>query len=247
MKNIKIEFEYSGSKFYGYQKQKKEDNRRTVQGELEKTISKIIGSSIKTVASGRTDKGVHAINQVANFLCDTKIPIEKLKQIINNVLPKDILIKNLEEVSIDFNARFSANSRSYIYKVKEKKNYNVFECDYFTYIENKLDAEKIIEIAKPLIGVHNFESFRMSDCNAKNPIREILDFKFYIENDTMVFYIRANAFLKSMVRIIIGSILSIYEEKNDSNYIIDKLKSPNRYCDKILAPPQGLYLYEVDY
>jgi len=247
MKNIKIKFEYDGSGFYGFQRQNKREKKRTVQEELEKGLAKLFKQDIDIIASGRTDKGVHAINQVANFYVDNRIPTSRLKRVLNNFTPDDIHIKDLEEAPLDFHARFSAKSRSYIYKMKNRKNFSAFEKNHVTYIDVDLAKSRFLEIANPIIGEYNFESFRMSDCNAKNPVRKIINLDFYKENEEMIFYIEANAFLKSMVRIIVGSILSIYNDKKNENYIIEKLKNPNIKDEKILAPPQGLYLKDVKY
>lgn len=245
MKNIRIDIEYDGTNFMGFQRQLK--GERTVQGEIENCIYKLLNQKVNLIASGRTDRGVHAINQVINFFCDSKIPLKNLMYCLNNILPKDILIKNLTEENKDFNARFSAIDRAYIYKMKIKQDYNVFEKNYFTYIDSELDEFKSNEILKQFKGVHNFESFRMSDCNANNPIREIKEIYLYKKNNEMIIYIKANAFLKSMIRIIVGSFLEVYFEKKEKNYIKDRLENPGMYKYKLLSPPQGLYLYEINY
>ncbi|TDT70628.1 tRNA pseudouridine38-40 synthase [Hypnocyclicus thermotrophus] len=243
MRNIKITYQYNGSNFYGMQRQ---NEFRTVQGEIEKALNKLFREKITIKTSGRTDRGVHALFQVSNFLTNNKtIPVEKLTYILNRGLPKDIHILDTKEVELEFNSRFSAKDRAYIYKMCSQKN--PFDYDKVMNVKEEINEEKLKKILTPLLGEHNFDSFRKSDCEAKNNFREIKEIKCYRENNYTIVYLKANAFLKSMVRIIIGSALAVYFGERDENYIINKLKDPNINDEKILAEPQGLYLCEINY
>lgn len=243
MRNIKLVYEYDGTNFFGLQRQEKQ---RTVAGEIEKVLKIILKEEISMFNSGRTDRGVHALMQVSNFFTEGVIPAERLKYALSNALPKDIRLIHLEEVDMEFNARFSAKWRAYTYKIS--RDINIFERNQVMYLDKDLDAQKLEEILKPLVGKHDFSSFRKADCQAQNPIREMYEVKVFKEGNNTLIYLKANSFLKSMVRIIVGSALAVYFEKEDKDYIKNKLANPNKQeFGKYLAEPQGLYLSEVSY
>lgn len=243
MRNIKLVYEYDGTNFYGLQKQK---GQRTVAGEIEKILNILLKEEVNMVNSGRTDKGVHALMQVSSVITKGEIPIDRLEVALRRALPKDINLLKVEEVSLDFNARFSAKWRSYEYKISSHKN--IFERNSVLWVEEEIDIEKLFGILKPIIGKHNFDSFRKADCQSYNPIREIYDMKVFKRDKNVIIYIKANAFMKSMVRIIVGSALAVYFGKENSDYIEEKLNNPNKKdWNKHIAEPQGLYLCEVSY
>ena len=244
MKNIKITYEYDGSKFHGFQKQL---NSKTVQGSIEKTIKDYFDEDVNLLSSGRTDKGVHALGQVSNFRMEKDIKIDIIKRTINKKLSKEIKILDIEEVGEDFHSRFSAKNRTYLYIMKLKNDISPFESEYVSPLENSVDAEELLKILTPLIGRHNFDSFRKKDKDNKDPEREIIKLECYNTEDKLHILIQGKAFLKTMVRIIIGSALAVYFEKREKDYMIKKLENPNGDDEKILAPSEGLYLYEVEY
>ena len=244
MRNIRLDFEYDGSEYYGYQRQPTE---KTVQGELERVLNILTGEKVNLVTSGRTDRGVHALGQVANFKTDGRIEIEKIERALNMMLPKSILIHSVKEVDDDFHARFCAKSRSYLYKIKIEKSRTAFDSRYFTYVKQDIEIESLKKILKPLIGRHNFDSFRKAKCSANSPIREIKEIDVYKCGEEIVIFIEADAFLRSMVRIVVGTALALYFGDVDNNYIDEKLKKPDREGKKIVAPENGLYLYRVNY
>lgn len=244
MKNIKITYEYDGSKFHGFQKQL---NSKTVQGSIEKTIKDYFDEDVNLLSSGRTDKGVHALGQVSNFRMEKDIKIDIIKRTINKKLSKEIKILDIEEVGEDFHSRFSAKNRTYLYIMKLKNDISPFESEYVSPLENSVDAEELLKILIPLIGRHNFDSFRKKDKDNKDPEREIIKIECYNKEDKLHILIQGKAFLKTMVRIIIGSALAVYFEKREKDYMIKKLENPNGDDEKILAPSEGLYLYEVEY
>jgi tRNA pseudouridine38-40 synthase len=243
MKNIKITYQYDGSMFQGFQKQ---PNKRTVQGELELVLNKILKNTVNLVSAGRTDKGVHALEQVSNFIMDKPIPLEKLKLVLENMLPKDINLLTLEEVDQNFNSRFSAKSRGYKYYITWEKS--PFTSKYLTYEKDEIDIEKFQKILAPLVGKHDFSSFRLNDCTSKTTIREIFEIKCKkIDENKIEIFFKGNAFLKSQIRIMVGSALEVYKEKKEKDYIKKMLSSPNKYSSKIVAPPEGLYLCNIEY
>jgi len=243
MRNIRLQYEYDGTDFFGMQKQEK---ARTVAGEIEKILNILLKEKVNLINSGRTDRGVHALMQVSNFITDAKIPTDRIKYALGNALPKDINLFSVEEVEEEFNARFSAKWRSYIYKLSPKKD--IFQRNRVMFIKEDIQIEKFNEILKPLIGEHDFGSFRKADCGAQSGVREIFELYSYRENGEIHIYLRANSFLKSMVRIIVGSSLAVYFGEKPEDYLIQKLKNPDMQENgKIMADSQGLYLYEVNY
>lgn len=243
MRNIKLIYEYDGTNFFGMQKQEK---ARTVAGEIEKSLKAILKEEINLINSGRTDRGVHALKQVSNFMTEGKIPTERLQYALSKALPNDINIIGLEEVEEDFNARFSAKWRSYIYKLSPKKD--IFQRNRVMFIKEDIEIEKLNEILLVLKGRHDFGSFRKADCGAQSGIREIYEIYAYKVKDEIYIYLKANSFLKSMVRIIVGSALAVYFGDKSKDYLINKLSNPDMQENgKIMAEPQGLYLYEVEY
>ena len=244
MKNIKIVYEYDGSKFSGFQRQV---NRKTVQGSIEEVIKNCFDEEINLLSSGRTDKGVHALGQVSNFFMKKDISPDVIKKILNRTLFDGIRITGAEETDMDFHARFSAKTRTYLYVMKPKDEITPFESSYVSALERKADPGKLQKIMEPFIGRHNFDSFRKKDKDNKNPEREINNIRCYEKDDRLFIEIEGKAFLKTMVRIMIGSALAVYFGKKNPDYICDKLSNPDSDGEKILAPSEGLYLYKVNY
>lgn len=244
MRNIKITYEYDGSKFFGFQKQ---INKKTVQGSIETVINNYFDEEINLISSGRTDKGVHALGQVSNFYMKKKISLDVIKRMFNKALSKEIKIIDIEEAENDFHSRFSAKARTYLYIMKLKEEISPFESSYISPLDEIVNVEKLQDIMQVLIGRHNFDSFRKKDKDNKNPEREIKYIKCYSKDDKLFIEIEGKAFLKTMVRIMIGSSLAVYYQKRDENYLVKKLNNPDSNGEKLLAPSEGLYLYKVNY
>lgn len=243
MKNIKVEYEYDGSGFFGFQRQ---PDARTVQGELESALKLVLKEEINLTSSGRTDRGVHAYMQVSNFLTSSKIPLDRLEFAVKNLIPGDIRIHHMEHMPEEFHARFSAKSRAYEYIMGWDRT--AFETKYVSTVKGEVDPEKFQEILKPLLGRHNFEGFRLADCSGKSPVREISEIRCYPKGENKIaVYIRGNAFLKSQIRIIMGTALAVYFGKKPKNYLINKLENPHSQDEKIVADGSGLYLCDIEY
>jgi tRNA pseudouridine synthase A len=249
-RNVKIIYQYDGSKFSGFQRQK-HNNIKTVQGEIEKVILKAFSQKINMISSGRTDKGVHAMEQVSNFLIDGNIPLEAIKRQINKSLKGEIKILNITEANENFNARFDAKNRTYLYILRTEEDISPFEANYITGLKKEVNVEKFQKIMDSFIGKHDFSSFMKKDKAYRNPVREIFYIKCFYDKkwgkNQINIEICGNGFLKTMVRIMIGSALAIYFGKEKEDYIIKNLENPNADNKKILASSEGLYLYKVDY
>lgn len=242
-----ITFSYDGTNFSGYQKQPRE---RTIQNELEKALKEINeNKKVEVHASGRTDAKVHALNQKAHFDLDIKITKEKLKKALNSLLPEDIHIKNVEEVSDNFHARYNAKGKEYIYKINMGE-YNPLERNYVYQYNNRLDVTEIERAMKYLEGTHNFKSFTKTDeekddyvrtLSQTNLIRDLKD----VNKITLVFV--GTGFLRYMVRNMVGTLIEVGEGKRKSEDIITILKEQNRAHAGKTAAPEGLYLKNVFY
>ena len=240
-------FSYDGSDFSGYQKQDKE---RTVQGEIEAVLKKINGDKdVKVVASGRTDAGVHALNQKAHFDLEEEQDIQKLLHSMNSMLPADIHVKDIQDVSDNFHARFDATGKEYIYLINMGE-YNPLERKYVYQHNRKLDVVEMQRAMKYLEGTHNFKAFTKVDeekddyvrtLSQTNLIRDLKD----VNEIELVFV--GTGFLRYMVRNIVGTLIEIGEGKRRSEEIIDILKSEDRTQAGKTANPEGLYLKNVFY
>lgn len=247
-RNVKMIYQYDGSKFCGFQRQK---GVKTVQGEIEKMIFRTFAQEINMISSGRTDKGVHAMEQVSNFLIDKNIPLEAIKRQINKSLKGEIKVLNIEETDEKFNARFGARNRTYLYIMRAYEDITPFEANYVTGLQKNVDVEKFQEIMDDFVGKYDFSSFMKKDKAYRNPVREIFYVKCYYDEKfgekQVNVEICGNGFLKTMVRIMIGSALAIYFGSKDCDYVRKKLENPNIDDKKILAASEGLYLYKVNY
>lgn len=245
MRNIKISYSYDGSDFYGFQRQ---PDKRTVQGEIERVLGIILKKEINLVTAGRTDRGVHARVQVSNFMMESSltIPLENLKRAMNKLLPPDIDIFHVSEESMDFNARYMPKIRAYEYIITWKKD--VFSRRYKTYIPKPVDPEKLKKILSVLTGKHDFNNFRIKDENNRTTIREIYKIDVYFKNESEIgIYIEGSAFLKTQVRIIVGTALDVYFGRKSSDYLELLLNEPEKERKIEVAEPEGLYLIKVEY
>lgn len=244
LKNIKITVSYNGEKYSGWQKQ---PNSPGIEGEIEFACKKIFNlKEIKVIGSGRTDAGVHAIEQVANFKVDTTIPVDKIAEILNNNLPKDISVTSSVEVDESFHSRHGAKRKIYRYQIYNSKVRNPFLRNISYQVKYDLDIEKMKKEVNYLIGKHDFAGFMSSGSSVKDTIRTIYDVDIHVEGDLIIFEIEGNGFLYNMVRIIAGTMVDIGRGKiNDSlkNIIASRDRSKAGHT----APPQGLFLKKVYY
>ena len=244
MRNIKLIIEYIGTNYCGFQKQK---NGLSIQLVLESAIEQALNETCKTYPSGRTDAGVHAMGQVVNFFTNSTIQAEKFSTVINFKLPKDIRIIDSVEVDPSFNSRKSAKSKTYIYKIYNKRNLSVFDENRCLAYGYNLNLDLMQKGAEMFVGEHNFSSFVASKSSAKTTIRTIFSAKFVKNGDYLTFEICGNGFLYNMVRIILGTLLELGREKISLTTIETLLNGNCRNKAGKTLPPDGLYLKEVKY
>lgn len=240
-------FSYDGSNFSGYQKQPRE---RTIQACLENALKEINGGkAVSVCASGRTDAGVHAINQKAHFELDKKIETDKLLRGINSLLPEDIYVKSIKEVSDDFHARFNAIGKEYIYIINMGE-YNPLERNYVYQYGKRLDLSAMERGLKYLEGEHNFKSFTKSTDEIEDYVRKISQTSIVRDSKDMnkiIITFVGTGFLRYMVRNMVGLIIEIGEGKRKPEDIIRILKEEDRTLAGKTAPACGLYLRNVFY
>ena len=248
---FKIYLEYDGTRYSGWQKQPNQADTKTVQGTLIKVLKKIFAETkgnakfIDLQGSGRTDAGVHAVEQVAHLECETVIAPEILKLKINDELPSDINILEIEKALINFHARHSAKSRQYLYVISKRRT--AFEKKYVWWIKDKLDVKKMKEAIELFIGMHDFKSF--SEKNSEDKSAKCLIESLDITEDKMKIYIRIKAshFLWKMVRRIVGVLAEVGRGEMTKDDIHKFLNHYSKEPAEFTAPPSGLFLEKIYY
>ena len=242
----KIVFSYDGNAFLGYAKQ---PNLKTIQGELEKNLSLILNENINLSASGRTDKGVHALNQVASFSTTKKInDKDKFLHSINKLLNEEIYVKKIVKVSDDFDARFSARKKEYHYLINLGEFEPTLRKYQLTISDENFDINKFIEGSNLFLGKHNFINFCSKDEDKDGFIRTIYDFKVIKKRKKLLIKISGDGFMRYEVRKIIGTLIYYSLNKITLNKIEYYLKeTKKRDIVPFTASPIGLYLFKVYY
>ena len=244
MRNIKLTIEYDGQCYNGWQKQ---PNKLNIQGEIERAIYNITKEEVDLIGSGRTDAGVHALGQVANFKTNSQISIEKLPLAINSQLKNSIVIKEAEEVNERFHSRYNAKRKTYRYIINNSKCgtaiYRNLEYSY----PFKLDAEKMKQASKYFEGEHDFKAFKSSGTSSKNSVRTIYKAIVKQEGEKIIIELTGNGFLYNMVRIISGTLLDVGLGKIRAEEIPEIIESKDRQRAGKTLPAHGLYLVEVKY
>lgn len=245
MRNIKLTIEYDGKDFNGWQKQ---PNKLNIQGTIEKAIEQITGEQVELNASGRTDAGVHALGQVANFKTNSNLPIEKWQLALNANLKKSIVIKSAEEVDERFHSRLTCKRKTYRYVINNSKYGTAIYRNLETHIPQKLYIEKMKKAVKFFEGEHDFKAFKASGTSSKSSVRtiynaEVIDAK----NDRIYIELTGSGFLYNMVRIIAGTLVEVGFGKIEPEEIQNIIQSKDRSNAGKTLPPQGLYLLKVEY
>lgn len=246
MHKLKCTVSYDGTNFSGSQIQ---PNKRTIQFEIEKAIKKIHkGKQIRIYASGRTDTGVHAVGQVFHFETDLVIPRNNWKKALNAILPDDIYIKKVENVSLNFHAQFDVIEKEYRYFVLNNKETDVFKRNYSYFYPFAIDMDKIKQACKLFEGTHDFTSFCSARSTVKGTkVRTLYEVSCEKQADEIVFILRGNGFLYNMVRIIVGVLLDVGGGKLSMNDIEEMFRKKDRSAAGKTVPPTGLFLWTVKY
>ncbi|MBW1887667.1 MAG: tRNA pseudouridine(38-40) synthase TruA [Deltaproteobacteria bacterium] len=244
-KNIRLILEYDGSLYHGWQRQK---GVSTIQGVMEDRIQMMIKDLVKLIASGRTDAGVHALNQVCHFITKSKIDPKSFRRGLNSLLPNDIVIKKAEYAPLDFHSRYHAKSKTYEYRILNQEQPNIFLRNYTWHIRSKLELMEMERCLSLLEGKHDFTSFRSSGSGNMNPIREMMRAEIHGPEEGIICLIfEAEGFLRHMVRNIVGTVFEVGRGRIGFDQFVEIFQSKDRCMAGIKAPSQGLFLKEVRY
>ncbi len=244
MERIVLGIEYDGSKFYGWQSQ---SGRRTVQDELERALSIIANQPVRVICAGRTDTGVHALEQVVHFDTPVQRDLHSWLMGANSQLPDDVRITWARPAVDDFHARYSAIARFYRYIILNRPMKSALLRQQVTWCYQPLDAEKMHRAAQTLVGDHDFSSFRAQGCQSKSPRRMMHFIEIYRDDEKVIIDLSANAFVHHMVRNIAGVLMEIGCGKKPIEWTQELLEVKKRELGGITAPPCGLYLAGVFY
>lgn len=255
MRNVKLVLQYDGTGYSGWQIQKK---GKTIQGILEKAVYTVTGEHLRVTGASRTDAGVHAFQQVASFKTMSGLMPDVLNRAINANLPHDIRVIKAEECSADFHPRYSAKNKTYSYLISYKGAYSVFLGRYSWLVFYNLDCDLMKRAARYFIGRHDFSSFRASGCSSKNPVRRIIDIQvserasfnfmtFRFNVPLIKITIKADAFLRYMVRNIVGTLVEVGRGRLSPSSMKEILKLKDRRYSGMTAPACGLFLEKIKY
>jgi tRNA pseudouridine38-40 synthase len=245
MKNFKITIEYDGGAYHGWQRQAL---GRTIQGEIESVLATMTGNSISVSGSGRTDAGVHALNQTANFRCATSLGPEVFLKGLNSLLPKDIVITSCESVPDRFHARYDVKSKIYHYRILNRLLPAAIYRQYAWHIRKKLDLNAMQNALRCITGRHDFKAFEGSGSPRTDSVRCIMTADLLrTDEDYLILILEGDGFLKFMVRNIVGTLVDVGLGKLTPDDFKQILASKNRNLAGITAPAHGLFLMDVKY
>ena len=244
MRNFKAMLEYDGTEFHGFQLQR---DLRTVQGVCESAVERLVGKPVRIDGAGRTDTGVHAAGQVISFKAETAIALGQMRAALNSGLPRDASVKLVEEVDERFHARFSATSRCYLYVVMRSEVRSALFRRYTYWCPHDLDVDAIRLAASQLVGSMDFTSFASSMTESRTPVRRLTRFQVSERGRFLFFSIEANAFLRGMVRNMVGTLLEVGRGRMSAGDVERILSARDRRVAGPSAPPEGLCLTRVKY
>lgn len=245
MRNIKVILQYEGARYQGWQRQ--ESTANTIQGRLEALLSRMCGAPVEVAGAGRTDSGVHALGQVANFHLDTDKTPREIMDYMNAYLPEDIAVIAVSEVPERFHSRLNAKGKTYRYRVLNSEVPHIFDRRYVWQVEETLDVEAMRQAAFLLCGRHDFKAFTSSKKGRKSTVRTVESIAVEREGDEISFTFRGDGFLYHMVRIMTGTLLEVGMHKREAAQVKELLKNGDRKEAGMLAPARGLTLVEVRY
>ena len=244
MHNHKIDIEYDGTNFVGWQQQ---ENGQSIQSTLQEALLKLTGENIIIFGAGRTDAGVHAYGQVASFTLNKKIETDVIRDGLNQHLrPQPIAVQKAELVEDDFHARFSAKKRWYEYKIINRRPPLTIDVNRAWCVYKNLDIEKMKSESASFLGKHDLNAFRSAHCQSKNSIKTIDSIAIRNKDEQIIFEVSAKSFLHSQVRIMIGTLVDI-AKGNINKTILDIINSKQREIAGQTAPAHGLYLKRIEY
>ena len=244
MRNIKLTLEYDGTNYHGWQFQ---PDRVTIQEVLQNALTKLTKTQTQVIGAGRTDSGVHAAGQVANFHTASQMPLIAFQKGLNSILPRDIVVIDVEEAPSDFHARFSATSRRYQYTILNRAYPSAFLRNSAYFFPRPINLEGADAICRALIGKRDFSSFQRTGSDRVNPVCEIYESRCWRDGVLVYFEIEADSFLRGMVRAIVGTVLQLHDTANPIHPLHEILEARDRAAAGPSAPAHGLSLIRVKY
>lgn len=245
MRNIRLLVEYEGTRYAGWQVQ---ESVPTIQGTLMEAARRLTGEEINLAGASRTDAGVHAFGQVASFKTLSRIPAHGIMQGLNSLLPPDIVIKDASEAPLEFDPRRHSKNKTYIYRILNRAYPSALMRNYAWFVYRPLDTGSMKEAARHFIGEKDFTSFRAADSDALHSIREVTSFKIEEKGEGLIeLEVGGTAFLRHMVRIMAGTVVSVGKGKNRPDDVKRIIDARDRTAAAMTAPPQGLFLMKVEY
>jgi tRNA pseudouridine38-40 synthase len=245
MPRLKLTLEYEGTAYVGWQVQ---PNGVSIQSVVEKALLTLLGEPVQVASAGRTDAGVHALGQVAAFTTTRTLPLKAYERGLNGILPPDIAVVKAEEVPLEFDPRRWATGKRYRYQLSNRRGRAPLRRLTHWELFTPLDVEAMQRAAQQLIGRHDFSAFRASDCEAKTPVRELREVTISRrEGEVLWFELEGTAFLKHMVRNVVGTLVEVGRGKRPEAWVREVLESRDRTRAGPTAPAQGLMLVEVTY
>ena len=245
MRNIKLWIQYDGTRYSGWQSQ--EHTGQTIQGKLTAVLERMTGETVELQGSGRTDAGVHALGQVANFHTKSSLSCEEMLCYMNRYLPEDIAVIQVEEAEPRFHSRLNAVRKTYVYRIWNSPIPNVWERKYLYLVEEKLDLEVMQRAAELLCGTHDFRAFCSNKRMKKSTVRTLESIEMEKEGSELRLIFTGNGFLYNMVRILTGTLIEVGLHKKEPEKMTEILESQERERAGFTAPAQGLYLKNVEY
>ncbi len=244
MKRVRMIISYDGTNYCGWQVQ---INGITVEEVINRELTNLLGEEIAVIGASRTDSGVHAIGNVAVFDTKTKIPVEKISFALNQRLPDDIRIQKSEEVPMDFHPRYCDSTKTYEYKILNRRFPNPMKRLYTHFVYMPLDVDKMKKAAEYIVGEHDFASFCSARSQVKTTVRTVYSLDVSKQDDVITIRISGNGFLYNMVRIIVGTLMKVGLNVYPPEYVAEIIEAKDRYAAGPKAPARGLTLIGIEY
>jgi tRNA pseudouridine38-40 synthase len=244
MRNIKLIIEYEGTNYHGWQIQPKVSS---IQQIIQDALARVTKSEVTLIGAGRTDAGVHASGQVANFQTESKMATDAFQRALNSTLPKDIVILKAEEVDDNFHSRYSAISRVYKYTILNRAYPSAFVRNFAYFIPYQLNVSNLAAMCEILVGKMDFSSFQRTGSCRENPFCTMWETRCWQKGDFVYMQFEADSFLRGMVRAIVGTLLKLNQQKDSIVQLQEILALRNRSAAGQSAPARGLCLMEVKY
>ncbi|WP_078550105.1 tRNA pseudouridine(38-40) synthase TruA [Litchfieldia alkalitelluris] len=245
MNNFKLKIQYDGGRYKGWQRLGSGD--QSIQGKIENVLTELVGEVVEIVGCSRTDAGVHAIEQIANFKTNKNLTEVEVMEYLNRYLPQDISVVEVEIVPDRFHARYNAQDKTYLYKIWNESYSNPFMRKYSMHIEKKLNITEMKKASQYFIGKHDFTSYSNAKSKKKSMVREIFSIDFEEEGGFISIRVRGDGFLYNMVRKIVGTLIEVGLGEKEASSIPDILASKERVQTGLMAHAEGLYLEKIEF